>query len=214
MHGIFLNALLVFKTKLLTGTNINDMIHPIHPSNKKFVNMIHEIHMITSHCDMSDQNPVDPSKMIAGRRAMTQSHRKESESGHIPKRGRGRRVDGSGSSQEASRATQPEESQVVDPSQQVEYLNYQDQVHHDVTDGGYDQDHILEEQHIADDDDIAAAAALEVLPVDPPFPRGPEDLSLLHSYVKHPSIPYTLHHKQEHSDFSNFPFYFLFFLDF
>nr|ABD32469.2 IMP dehydrogenase/GMP reductase, putative [Medicago truncatula] len=77
-----------------------------------------------------------------------------------------------------------EESQVVDPSQQVEYLNYQDQVHHNVTDGGYDQDHIPEEQHIADDDDIAATATLEVLPVDPPFPGGHDDLSLLHSYVR------------------------------
>jgi len=91
---------------------------------------------------MSDQGqPTDPSKMIGGRRAMTQSHRKERQSGHIPKRGRGRRGDGSGTSQ----ATQPEESQVVDPSQ-VEYLNYQDQIHHDVIDGGYDQDHIPEQQ--------------------------------------------------------------------
>jgi len=90
---------------------------------------------------MSEQDPIDPSKMIGGRRAQTQSYRKEKErrNAHIPKRGRGRRGDGSGTSQ----ATHPEESQVVDPSQvvdlsEVEYLNYQDQVHHDVTDGGYD----------------------------------------------------------------------------
>jgi len=52
---------------------------------------------------------------------------------------------------------------VVDPSQ-VEYLNYQDQVDHGVTDGGYDQGHIPEQQHIPDEDDIAAAAAPGVLP--------------------------------------------------
>jgi len=88
---------------------------------------------------MSDQGqPIDPSKMIGGRRAMTQSHQKEKErqNTHIPNRGRGRRGNGSGTSQ-ASQTTQPEESQVVDPSQ-VEYMNYQDQVHHDVTDGRYD----------------------------------------------------------------------------
>nr|ABO79400.1 IMP dehydrogenase/GMP reductase, putative [Medicago truncatula] len=128
--------------------------------------------------------------MIGGRRAMTQSHRRERQIAHIPKRGRGRRGDDSGSSQ----ATQPEESQVVDPSQPVdhtgvEYLNYQDQVHHDVTDGGYDQDHIPHEQDAGDEDDIAAAAAPEVLPTDPPFPGGPADLSLLHSYVGHVALP-------------------------
>ncbi|XP_039687058.1 protein MAIN-LIKE 1-like [Medicago truncatula] len=138
---------------------------------------------------MADQDPIDPSKMIGGRRAMTQSHRRERQSGHIPKRGKGRRGDGSGSEQEASQATQPKESQVVDPSQQVEYLNYQDQVHHDVTDGGYDHDHIPQQQHVGDDDDIAAAAAPEVLPVDPLFPGGPADLSLLHSYVSHVALP-------------------------
>jgi len=43
--------------------------------------------------------------MIDGRRAMTQSARQERQSGHIPKRGRGKgRADGSGTSQ----ATQPE----------------------------------------------------------------------------------------------------------
>jgi len=52
----------------------------------------------------------------------------------------------------------------------VEYLNYQDQVHHDVTDGGYDQDHIPEQQHILDQDDIAAAATPTVSPLEPPFP--------------------------------------------
>jgi hypothetical protein len=64
--------------------------------------------------------------MIGGRRAMTQSHRKERQSGHNPKRGRGQRGDGSGTSQasEATQATQPEDSQVVDPTQEVEYLNY------------------------------------------------------------------------------------------
>jgi len=61
---------------------------------------------------MSEQDSIDPSKMIGGRRAMTQSHQKERQSGHIPKRGRGRRVHGSGTSQasEASQPTQPKES--------------------------------------------------------------------------------------------------------
>ena len=62
--------------------------------------------------DKSDQGqPIDPSKMIGGRRAMTQSHRKERQSGHIPERGRDKgRSDGS----ETFQATQPEQSQVVD----------------------------------------------------------------------------------------------------
>jgi len=66
---------------------------------------------------MSDQGqPIDPSKMIGGRRAMTQSHWKERQSKHILKRGRGKgRSDGSGTSQ-ASQATQPEQSHVVDPT--------------------------------------------------------------------------------------------------
>ena len=71
----------------------------------------------------------------------------------------------------------------------MEYLNYQDQVHHDVTDGGYDQDHIPEQQHRPDDDDIDAAAAPAVLPLEPPFPGGPENISLLHSYAKHVALP-------------------------
>ena len=40
---------------------------------------------------MSDQDQgqsIDPSKMIAGRRVMTQSHRKERKNTHIPKRGK------------------------------------------------------------------------------------------------------------------------------
>ena len=135
---------------------------------------------------MSEQDPTDPSKVTDGRRAQTQSYRKEKErrNAHIPKRGRGQRGDGSRTSQ----ATQPEESQVVDPSE-VEYLNYQDQVHHNVTDGGYDQDHIPEQQHRPDDDDIAAAAAPVVLPLEPPFPRGPENISMLHLYAKHVALP-------------------------
>jgi len=42
---------------------------------------------------MSEQDPVDPSKMIGGGRAHTQSYRKEKErrNTHIPKRGRGQR---------------------------------------------------------------------------------------------------------------------------
>jgi len=43
--------------------------------------------------DMSEQDPTDPSKVTDGRRAQTQSYRKEKErrNAHIPKRGRGRR---------------------------------------------------------------------------------------------------------------------------
>jgi len=50
---------------------------------------------------MSEQDPIDPSKMIGGRRVQTQSQRKENErrNTHILKRGRGRRGDGSGTSQ-------------------------------------------------------------------------------------------------------------------
>jgi len=55
----------------------------------------------------------------------------------------------------------------------VEYLNFQDEIHHDATDGGYDQ------QHIPDQDDIAASAAPTTLPLQPPFPGGLEDTSLL-----------------------------------
>jgi len=113
---------------------------------------------------MSDQHqgpPIDQSKMIDGRRAMTQSHQKERQSGHIPKRGRGKgRLDGSGDSQD----TQPEQSQVVDPTQEVEYLNFQDEIHQDVTDGGYDQQHIPQ-QPIPDQDDIARMTAPTTLPL-------------------------------------------------
>ena len=106
---------------------------------------MNDVNFLNFCVDMSDQHqgqPIDPSKMIAGRRAMTQSHQQERQSGHIPKRGRGkggRRVDGEGGSQ----ATQSEQSQVVDPTQ-VEYLNFQDEIHHDATDGGYDHQHIPE----------------------------------------------------------------------
>ena len=80
---------------------------------------------------------------------------------------------------------------MVDPNQKVEYLNYQDQVHHDVTDGGYGQQHILEQhipgQHIPDQDDIAAAPS--TLPLQSPFPGEPENISVLHSYVNHVALP-------------------------
>jgi len=63
---------------------------------------------------MSDQgHPIVPSRMIGGRRAMTQSHQKERQNAHTLERGRGRRGDGLGTFQ-ASQATQLEESQVVD----------------------------------------------------------------------------------------------------
>ena len=71
----------------------------------------------------------------------------------------------------------------------MEYLNYQDQVHHDATDSGYDQNHIPEQQHKPDDDDIAAVAAPAVLPLEPPFPGGPTNISLLHSYGNQVALP-------------------------
>jgi len=42
---------------------------------------------------MSEHDPIDPSKMIGGRRAQIQSYRKKKErrNTHIPKMGRGRR---------------------------------------------------------------------------------------------------------------------------
>jgi len=152
---------------------------------------LNDVNFLNFYVDMSDQDqgpPIDPSKMIGGRRAMTHSHRRERQNAHIPKRGRGKgRADGSGTSHasENSQPTHPEESQVVDPTH--EYLNYQD--HYDVTDGRLDEQYMPEKQHIPDDDDIAAAVALEVLPVDPPFPGGLENLSLLHSYARHVALP-------------------------
>jgi len=53
---------------------------------------------------------------------------------------------------------------VVDPTQEVEYLNFQDEIHHDATYGGYDQQHIPV-QHIPDQDEIAATAAPTTLPL-------------------------------------------------
>jgi len=94
-------------------------------------------------------------------------------------------ADGEGSSQ----ATQPAESQVVDPTQ-VEYLNYQDEMHHDVIDGGYDDQHILDDVvPVLDQDDIAEATTLSTLPNQAPFPGGPEDTSLLVSYANHVTLP-------------------------
>jgi len=129
---------------------------------------------------------IDPSRMISGRRAMTQSARRKMQNAHIPKRGRGkgRRADGEGSSQ----GTQPAQSHVVDQTQ-VEYLNYQDQIH-DATDGGYNQQHILEHFiPVLDQDDIAAASAPEMLPDQPAFLEGPKDASLLSSYAEHVALP-------------------------
>jgi len=71
----------------------------------------------------------------------------------------------------------------------VEYLNYQDQIHHNVTDGGYDQDHIPEQQQRPEKDDIAAAVVPAMLPSEPLFPGGLENISLLHSYANHVALP-------------------------
>jgi hypothetical protein len=55
--------------------------------------MENDVNLLKICVDMADQEPIDPSKMIGGRRAQTQSYRKEKErrNAHIPKRGRGRR---------------------------------------------------------------------------------------------------------------------------
>ena len=132
--------------------------------------------------DPNQGQPIDPSKLMSGRRAMTQSARRARKNAHIPKKGRGKGRMGDGA--RSSQATQPEQSQVVNPTQ-VEYVNYQDQIH-DVTDGGNDNQHILEDDlPVLDADDIVAAKALVTLPDQPPFPGGPEDTSLLSSYVEH-----------------------------
>jgi hypothetical protein len=94
---------------------------------------------------------------------MTQSARRQRQNAHIPKSGivkGGRRADGEGTSQ----ATQPEQSQVVDPTQ-VEYLNYQVQIHHHATVGGYDDQHISDDVvPVFDQNDIAAAPTPATLP--------------------------------------------------
>ena len=78
---------------------------------------------------------------------------------------------------------------MVDPIQ-VEYLNYQDQVHHNVTDGRYDDQHIPDDVvPMMDQNDIAATATPAALPLQPPFPGGSEDTSLLHSYAYHVALP-------------------------
>ena len=130
---------------------------------------LNDVNFLKFCVDMSDPNqgqPIDPSKLTSGRRAMTQSTWRARQNTHIPKRGRGKgwKGDGAGSSQ----ATQPEQPQVVDPMQE-EYLNYQGQIH-DAIDGGYDDQHILEDiVHVLDQDDIAAATAPKTLPYQPPF---------------------------------------------
>jgi len=150
---------------------------------------MNDVNFLNFCVDMSDQeqgHQIDPLRLISSRVAMTSSVRWARQNMHIPKRvrGRGRRVDGEGTSQ----ATQPAESHVVDPIQ-VEYLNYQDQIH-DAKDGGYDQQHIPEDAvPVLDHDDIAAATARETLPDLAPFPGGPEDTSLLASYVNHVALP-------------------------
>ena len=151
---------------------------------------LNDINFLKFCVDMSDQEQgqlIDPSQLICGRRPMTQSARRARKNAHIQKRGRGkgRRRDGSRTSQ----ATQPEQSHVVDPTQ-VEYRNYQDQIHHEATNGGYDQQHIPEDVvSVLDQDDIAAATAQETLPDQAPFLGGPEDTSLLASYVNHAAFP-------------------------
>ena len=72
----------------------------------------------------------------------------------------------------------------------MKYLNYQDEIHHDATDGGYDDEHIPEDDvPVLDQDDIAATTTPMTLPDQPPFPGGPEDTSLLASYASHVILP-------------------------
>jgi len=150
---------------------------------------LNDVNFLNFCVGMSDPDqgqPIDPSKLIGGRHAMTKTTRRAKQNAHIPNRGRGkgRRASSEGSSQ----ATQPEQSQVVDPTQ-VEYLNYQCQMH-DATNGGYDQQHIQEDVvPVLDQDDIAAATAPKTLPDHPPFPGGPKNTSLLFSYAKHVALP-------------------------
>jgi hypothetical protein len=119
---------------------------------------------------------------------MTQIARQQRQNVHIPKRGRGkgsRREDGEGTSQ----TTQPKQSQVVAPTQ-VEYLNYHDQIHHDATNDGYDDQHISDDVvPVLDQDDIAEASTPATLPDQPPFLGGPKDASLLFSYANHVTLP-------------------------
>jgi len=77
---------------------------------------LNDVNFLNFCVDMSYPNqgqPIDPSKLISGRRAMTQSARRARQNAHIPKtgrgRGKGRKGDGVGSSQ----ATQSEQSQVI-----------------------------------------------------------------------------------------------------
>ena len=78
---------------------------------------------------------------------------------------------------------------MVDPTQ-VEYLNYQDEIHHDATDGGYDDQHIPDDVLLVlDQDDIAAATTPATLPDQAPFLGGPEDTSMLASYANHVALP-------------------------
>jgi len=72
----------------------------------------------------------------------------------------------------------------------VEYLNYQDQIHHDATDGGYADHHISENVvPILDRDYIAAATNSSMLPDQAPFPGGLEDTYLLAFYANHVALP-------------------------
>jgi len=76
---------------------------------------LNDVNFLNFCVDMSYPNqgqPIDPSKLISGRRAMTQNARRARQNVHIPKtgRGKGRKGDGVGSSQ----ATQSEQSQVID----------------------------------------------------------------------------------------------------
>ena len=76
---------------------------------------------------------------------------------------------------------------MADPTQ-VEYANYQDQIH-DVTDGGYDDQHTPEDVvPVLDEDDIAAARTPKTLPDQPPFPGGPEDTFFMFSYANHVAL--------------------------
>jgi len=71
---------------------------------------------------------------------------------------------------------------VVDPTQ-VEYVNYQDQIH-DATDCEYDDQHISKDVvPVLDVDDIAAQTTPTTLPDQPLFPGGPLDTYLLSSYA-------------------------------
>lgn len=135
----------------------------------------------------------NPNRRVGlGKETMTRSLRWERDAAnlHVPKRRTGQRpIDGEGSSE-------PTKSQVDGPTQ---YLNYQDQLH-DITNCGYDAQqyeeaveghnigHVEADALADEDDDYDEATPHPFATEGPPFPRGPNDLSVLSSYTTHVAV--------------------------